>query len=54
MEDGVVKDVGNIDDRKGNIRWHMLMLSKEQIEKIEDIILSEKVKVAENYLYEVE
>ena len=44
----------NIDDRKGNIKGHMLMLTKEQYEAIEDIVLSGKIKVKEDHTYEVQ
>ena len=44
----------NIDNRKGTIQGHQIYLSKEQMEAIEDIVLSGDVKVAENSSYEVE
>ena len=44
----------NIDDRKGNIKGYRLILSKEQMEAIEQIVLSEKVEVLETPYYDVE
>jgi len=44
----------NIDKRNGKIEGHMIRLTKEQIEAIEDIIISEKITIKENASYEVE
>lgn len=44
----------NIDDRKGTIKGHMLLLTKEQYQAIEDIVLSGKIKVKEDHTYEVQ
>jgi len=44
----------NIDDRKGTIKGHQLILSKEQMEGIEAIVLSDKIKPMEEHSYEVE
>ena len=44
----------NIDDRKGTIKGYMMILTKEQNEAIESIILSGKVKVKEEHTYEIE
>lgn len=45
----------NIDDRKGNIKGHMVLLSEKQLEMIEDIILNEEpLRVKDEYSYEVE
>ena len=44
----------NIDDRKGTISGHMVLLSKKQLDAIEDIVLSqENVRVKEDKTYEV-
>jgi len=45
----------NIDNRKGKIEGHMLMLTKDQYEMIEAIIINaEVVKVKEHPTYEVQ
>ena len=44
----------NIDDRKGTIKGHMLILSDKQMEAIEEIVLSDKVVVKEEHSYEVQ
>jgi len=44
----------NIDDRKGNIKGHLLILSDKQMEAIEQIVLSDKVVVKEKHNYEVQ
>ena len=46
----------NIDDRKGSIKGHMLLLTKEQAHFIEQIVLHEQetIKVKEEATYEVE
>ena len=44
----------NIDDRNGKILGHQMYLTKEQMEAIEDIVLSGKLQVAEDSSYEVE
>ena len=41
-------------DKGDKIEGHRLILTKEQLEKIEDIVLSEKIKVIENPFYVVE
>jgi len=43
----------NIDNRKGSIEGYQLLLSKEQIEKIEDIVLERDLRVADKSAYEV-
>jgi len=43
----------NIDDRKGTIKGHQMILSKEQLEAIEQIVLSGKVRVIDEHTYEV-
>lgn len=43
----------NIDDRKGKIEGYMMFLSKKQMEAIEDIILSEDIKVKGISSYEL-
>lgn len=43
----------NIDNRKGEIKGHQLILSKKQTEMIEDIITSENVTVVDDHTYEV-
>ncbi len=44
----------NIDDRKGNINGHIVLLSKKQAEAIESVVLSEKVRVKEDITYTIE
>ena len=44
----------NIDNRKGNIYGYQVILNKEQMEAIEEIILSSQIKVMEEWSYEVE
>jgi len=44
----------DIDKRNGKIEGHMMILSKKQMEAIEDIVLSGEVQVKEKPLYEIE
>ncbi len=45
----------NIDKRDGSIEGHMIVLSKEQLEAIEDIIVSKsKIKIKEDPTYTIE
>jgi len=44
----------NIDKRNGKIEGHQMYLTQLQMEAIEQIILSDKIKVDENPSYEVE
>ena len=59
MKDAVTSDIygytvfANIDDRKGTIKGYQVILSKEQLEQIEAIVLSNKVRVVEEHTYEV-
>jgi len=44
----------NIDNRDGTIKGHQIILTKEQRESIEDIVLTEKLQVIEESSYELE
>lgn len=44
----------NIDDRKGSIKGYQVLLSPEQYEAIEEIVLSSSVQVNHESTYELE
>ena len=46
--------IGAIDKRNGKIEGHEIILSKEQLHKIEDIVTSTKIIVNENKAFDLE
>jgi len=59
-EESIVSDIhsysvfANIDNRQGDIYGYQMILNKEQMSLIEDIILTDKVKVVDEPLYSLD